>query len=300
MPITSGNWGKALWPGINSWYGNAYAEHNVEHTDLFDTFSSRKAFEEDVGVTGFSLAPVKPQGSPIAYQQSQQGFVSRYNMVAYAMGFVMTHEAVLDDQYEVIGKGQSQSLAFSMRQTKETVGANVYNRAFNSSYTGGDGVELCSTAHLNVAGGTWANELTTAADLSEAALEQACIDIMKWTNDAGLKISAMATSLIIPPDLVFEADRILNSTLRYDTANNDKNAIKGKFPGGVKVNHYLTDSDAWFLRTNVPNGMKYFEREADRFEMDDDFDTMNAKYRAYGRYAFGWTDPRGIFGSPGA
>lgn len=300
MAITQANWAKALWPGINAWYGAAYGEHKVEYTDLFDTNTSRRAFEEEVGQSGFGLASVKSQGGQITYHTSQQGFIARYNMVAYAMGFIMTHEVVADDLYDVVGKGQAQSLAFSMRQTKETVAANVYNRAFNSSYTGADGLELCSTAHLNVSGGTFQNELTTAADLSEAALEQACIDIMKWTNDAGLKIAAMPKTLIIPPDLAFEAERILSSTLRPSTADNDINALNslGKIPS-VKINHYLTDSDAWFIRTNVPNGMKYFEREADRFEMDSDFDTMNAKYRAYGRYAFGWTDPKGIYGSPG-
>ena len=302
MAIATGNWSKVLWPGINAWYGDAYNEHKVEYTDLFDTFTSRRAFEEDVGQSGFGLAPVKGEGASAIYTTSQQGFVSRYNMVAYALGFIVTHESVADDLYDVVGKGQAQSLAFSMRQTKETVCANVYNRAFNSSYTGGDSKELCATDHPNVAGGTYSNELTTAADLSEAALEQACIDIMKWTNDAGLKIAAMPKSLIIPPDLVFEAERILGSSLRPGTADNDVNALNSmsKFPGGVKVNHYLTDSDAWFIRTNVPNGMKFFEREADRFSQEQDFDSMNAKYLAYGRYAAGWTDPKGLFGSPGA
>ena len=299
--ITSGNWSKALWPGINSWYGDAYDEHMVEYTDLFDTHTSRRAFEEDIGQSGFGQVPVKPQGSAITYTTAQQGFISRYNMIAYALGFIITHEAVADDQYDVIGKGQAQSLAFSMRQTKETVGANVYNRAFNSSYVGGDNVELCSTAHLNVGGGTWANELTTAADLSEAAIEQACIDMMGWTNDAGLKIAAMPKALIISKDNWFNADRIMNTTVGQPfTADNTKAVLPGKFPEGIKMNHYLTDADAWFIRTNVPNGMKYFEREGDRFDQDNDFDTMNAKYRAYGRYAFGWTDPKGVFGSPGA
>jgi hypothetical protein len=189
-----------------------------------------------------------------------------------------------------------------MRQTKETVAANVYNRAFNSSYTGGDGKELCATDHPNVAGGTWSNELTTAADLSEAALEQAIIDMMAWTDDRGLLIAAMPEKLIIPPELVFEAERILETPLRVGTADNDVNALKnlGKFRGGVTVNHYLTDADAWFIRTNVANGMKHFERKADSFAEDNDFDTDNAKFKASARYSFGWSDPRGIFGSPGA
>ena len=207
-----------------------------------------------------------------------------------------------DDLYDVIGQRRAQDLARSMRQTKENVAANVYNRAFNSSFVGGDGKELCATDHPNVAGGTWQNELTTAADLSEAALEQACIDIMKWADDRGLKIQVRPRSLIIPPDLVFEAERILMSPYRVGTANNDVNAIynMGKFPEGIKVNQYLTDTDAWFIRTDAPHGMKYFERRGDEFSMDNDFDTENAKFKATSRFSFGWSDPRGVYGSPGA
>ena len=300
--ITTGNFTKALWPGVNAWYGQAYNEHKVEYTDLFDTEQSRKGWEEDVGTSGLGLAKIKGEGAPIEYDTEQQGFIDRYTHATYGLGFIVTAEAFEDDQYDVVGKKRAKGLAFSMRQTKETVAANIYNRAFNSSYTYGDGVELCSTAHPNVAGGTWANELTTAADLSEAALEQACIDIMKYTNDRGLKISVMPQSLHIPVDLVYEAERILNSPARVGTADNDLNALKtmGKFPKGVKPNHYFTDTDAWFIRTNVPEGMKYFERRADRFGMDNDFDTDNAKYKATGRWSFGSTDKRQIFGSPGA
>jgi hypothetical protein len=301
MAINSGSFAKALWPGVNSWYGQAYDEHGVEYTDLFDTESSRKAFEEDMGTSMFGLAAVKPEGSSISYDSAQQGFLTRYTHVTYGLGFIITREMVDDDQYDVIGKKRAQGLAFSMRQTKETVAANVYNRAFNTSYTGGDGVELISTAHLNVNGASYANE-TTAATLSEASLEDLCIDIMQATNDRGLNIALIPQTLIINPELVFEADRILNSPLRVGTADNDLNALKnmGKFPGGVKVNHYLTDTNAYFIRTNCPDGMKHFERRADDFTMDNDFDTDNAKYKATGRYSFGWTDPRALYGNEGA
>ena len=300
MPINSGSFAKALWPGVNAWYGDAYAEHNEQCKSLFDTNSSRKAFEEDMGTMGFGLAAVKSEGTAIPYDTAQQGFLTRYAHVTYGLGFVITREIVEDDQYDVIGKKRAGSLAFSMRQTKEIVGANVYNRAESSSYTGGDGVELLSSVHPNVGGGTYANELGTPADLSEAALEQAMIDIGDFTNDRGLKIAVQPQKLIIPIELQFEADRIVNSTLRPSTADNDKAVLPGKFPGGIFMNNYLTDSDAWYIRTNCPDGMKHFERRADDFTMDNDFDTDNAKYKATGRYSFGWTDPRSLFGSGGA
>lgn len=302
MAIASGNFAKALWPGINAWYGEAYDKHRVEYTDLFDTYSSSQAFEEDVGQSLFGLAPVKTEGGAISYDTAQQGYISRYQHVTYGLGFTITREMVDDNQYASAGPRRAKALAFSMRQTKENVAANVYNRAFNSSYLGADGVELCSLLHPNVYGGTWANEPSTNADLSEAALEQACIDIMKWTNDRGLKIAVMPESLIVPPDLVFEAERILMSPARVGTADNDLNALNalGKFPGGIKVNHYFNDSDAWFIRTNAPDGMKHFERRSDEFAVDNDFDTENAKFKATGRYSFGWTDPRGLYGCTGA
>ena len=300
-PINSGSFAKALWPGINAWYGRVYNEWPEEYTQLFNTESSSRAYEEDVGTTGFGQAAIKSEGGAISYDDESQAFITRYQHVVYALGFIITREIVEDDQYDVVGKRRSEALAFSMRQTKETVGANVYNRAFNASYTGGDGKEMCATDHPNFAGGTWSNELTTAADLSEASLEQACIDIMKFTNDRGLKISVMPESLIIPVDLVFEARRILESEGRVGTADNDLNALKsmGKFRN-VIVNHYLTDTDAWFIRTNVQNGLKCFQRRAMEFGTDNEFDTENAKYKATERYSFGWTDPRAIFGSPGA
>ena len=300
--ITTGSFAKALWPGVNKWYGKAYDEFPVEYTSLFDTQTSDKRYEEEVGVTSFGLAAVKDEGSGFSYDTERQAFITRYVHVVYALGFQVTREAFEDDQYDVIGKRRAQGLAFSMRQTKEIVGANVYNRAFTSGYTGGDGSILCVTSHANAAGGTWSNTLTTAADLSEAALEQAVIDIGKWTNDRGLKIAVIPRTLIIPVDLQFEAQRILKTEYRVGTSDNDINALNmmGKFPGGIVVNHYLTDADAWFLRTNSPDGMKHFVRRGPQFGVDNDFDTENAKFKATERYSFGWTDPRGIYGSPGA
>lgn len=299
--INSGSFAKALWPGVNAWYGKAYSEYQTEYNKLFDTSKSTKAFEEDVGVSSFGLAVVKPEGAPISYDSERQAFITRYSHVVYALGFIITREIMEDDQYAVVGQRKAQGLAFSMRQTKEIVAANVYNRAFNSSYVGGDGKELLATDHPNFAGGTWANELATAADLSEAALEQAHIDIAGFTNDRGLLISVRPTKLIIPRQLMFEAKRILAPDGRPGTDTNDVNAMKqmGLVPE-VIVNHYLTDTDAWFLKTDVPHGMKHYERRADGFDMDNDFDTENAKYKATARYSFGWTDPRGLFGSPGA
>lgn len=300
--INSSSFAKALWPGVNAWYGKAYEEYPVEYTALFDKFTSRKAYEEDVGISSFGLFSIKPEGSPIMYDSERQAFVTRYTHVVYALGFIITKEIFDDDQYDVVAPRRAQELAFSARQTKEIVGANVYNRAATAGYVGGDGVTLLNTAHPNLSGGTWSNTLATAADLSEAALEQAYIDISLFTNDRGLRIAVRPDKLILPPTLEFEAERILASNGRVATDNNDTNALKslGKFRAGVAVNHYLTDPDAWFIRTTVKNGMKYFERQADSFDMDNDFDTSNAKFKAMGRYSFGWTDPRGLYGSMGA
>ena len=299
--INSSSFAKALWPGVNAWYGKEYAEYPVEYTKLFETQKSSKAFEEDVGVSSFGLAIVKPEGSPITYDSERQSFISRYTHTVYALGFVITREIMEDDQYDVVGQRKAQGLAFSMRQTKEVVAANIYNRAFNTSYTGGDGKAMVVSDHPNFAGGTWSNVIGTASDLSEAALEQAVIDIAGYTNDRGLLIAVRPKSLIIPRQLAFEAKRILFSDGRVGTDNNDLNAIKtmGLIPE-VITNHYLTDTDAWFIRTDVKNGLKYMERRADAFEMDNDFDTENAKFKATARYSFGWTDPRAIYGSAGA
>lgn len=300
MPITTNNFAKALWPGVNLWYGDAYNEFSVEWTDLFETDTSRRAWEEDVGVSGFGLAQIKGEGDSIAYDTATQGFTSRYTHVVYALGFIITREMVEDDLYDVIGKARAKALAFSIRQTKEYLGAAVYNRAFNTSYTGGDGVTLCNTAHPTKAGYSFSNRPAVDADLSEASLEQACIDISKLIDDRGLKINYMPKSLHIPVDLMFEADKILKSEYEVGTANNTPNVVRSRFPGGAKVNHYFSDTDAWFIRTNCPNGLKSFVRVPDKFDTDDDFDTHNAKFQAYFRQSWGWTDPRGIYGTQGA
>lgn len=298
--INSASFAKALWPGVNAWYGQSYAEYPVEWTKLFEKNTSNRKFEEDVGYSGFGLASVKSEGAPIVYDSERQGFTNRYTHVTYALGFIVTREMFEDDLYDVVGKKKAKALAFSMRQTKEIVAANVYNRAFNSTYTGGDGKELLATNHPNIAGGTYANELSAAADVSEAAFEQACIDIANLLDDRGLKIALRPKTLIIPVNLQFEVTRILKSTGQVDTADNNLNALKtmGMIPE-VIVNHYLTDTDAWFIRTSAGDGMKYFERRSDEFGMDNDFDTENAKFKASARYSFGWSDPKGLFGSPG-
>lgn len=299
--INSGSFAKALWPGVNAWYGKSYNEFEVEFEKLFDKYSSSKAYEEDVGLSSFGLAIQKSEGAPIQYDQERQGFTNRYTHAVYALGFIITREIMEDDQYDVVGQKKAQGLAYSIRQTKEILGTNVYNRAFSSSYTGGDGVALLSASHPNVAGGTWSNLIATASDLSEAALEQAVIDIAGYTNDRGLRISVKPKSLVIPYNLEFEAMRILKSVGRVGTDNNDINALNssGMFKD-VIVNHYLTDADAWFIRTDVPNGMKYFERRSDEFGMDNDFDTENAKFKASFRASWGWSDPKALYGSAGA
>lgn len=305
--INSSSFAKALWPGVNTWYGEAYNQYPVEWDKLFEKSTSRKAFEEDVGTSHFGLAVAKSEGSPVTYDAARQGFTSRYQHVVYALGFIITREAFDDDQYDVVGKLKAQSLAFSMRQTKEIVAANIFNRAFSTSYLGGDGASLIASAggggsasHPNVAGGTYTNGVATAIDLSEAALEQACIDIADFKNDRGLKIAVRPRKLVIPKELMFEAHRILKTEGQVYSADNTLNAIKtmGMIPE-VVVNHYLTDTDAWFILTDVKNGLKYFERNGDEFTMDEDWDTENAKYKARARYSFGWTDPRGIYASPG-
>ena len=305
--INTSSFAKALWPGVNKWWGEAYNQYPVEWDKLFEKNTSRKAFEEEVGTSHFGLAVAKSEGSPVTYDAARQGFTSRYQHVVYALGFIITREAFDDDQYDVVGKLKAQSLAFSMRQTKEIVGANIFNRAFSTSYLGADGSSLIASAggggsasHPNVAGGTYTNGVAAAVDLSEAALEQACIDIAGFTNDRGLKIAVRPKKLVIPKELMFEAHRIIKTDGQVYSADNTLNAIKtmGMIPE-VVVNHYLTDTDAWFILTDVPNGLKYFERNGDEFTMDEDWDTENAKYKARARYSFGWTDPRGIYGSPG-
>lgn len=299
--ITSSSFAKALWPGVNAWYGKSYKDYPEEWSQIFEKNTSRKAYEEDVGLSSFGLARTKAEGAGIEYDTERQGFTSRYNHVVYALGFIITREIYEDDQYDVVGKRKANALARSMRQTKEIVGANVLNRAETSGYTGGDGVVLLSASHPNVSGGTFSNKPSTDADLSEAALEQANIDIAAFRDDRGLLIAAKPRKLVIAPSNMFEAKRILGSDGRVGTDANDLNALKtmGIIPE-VTVNHYLTDSDAWFILTDVNDGLKYFERRGDAFEMDNDFDTENAKFKATARYSFGWTDPRAIYGSMGA
>lgn len=298
--ITTGAHPKALWPGVKEWWGRSYAEHQEEFPDLFDQETSDKAYEEDVEISGFGLAPVKNQGTAINYDTESQGSVTRYTHVAYALGYIVTFEELRDDLYEVVSKRRAKMLAFSMRQTKENVAANVYNRAFNSAYTGGDGQPLISTAHPTLSGNQ-SNQLTTAADLSEASIEDLTIQIMQAQNSRGLKISLMPKSLHVPVQLWYEANRVLKSVLQNDTANNAINVLKATnvFPGGIKMNHYLTSATAWFIRTNAPAGMKHYVRDAVMFDQDNDFDTKNAKAASYERYSFGWSDWRGAFGAAG-
>ncbi len=302
--INTGSFAKALWPGVNKWYGEAYNELPVEYTILFDKESSNKAYEEDVGSMGFGLANVTGEGEPVKYDTASQAYINRYIHKKYTLGFRITEEAIDDNQYDLstLGRKDAKALAFSMRQTKEIVAANIYNRATTSGYTYGDGVVLGSASHPLYGGGTFSNMPAIACDLSEAALEQSVIDIAGFVNDRGLKVAILPQTLIILKEDIFEAERILKSVLQNDTSNNAVNALKtlNMFPGGAKVNHYLTDTGAWYIRTNCPDGMKYFERKADSFAMDNDFNTADAMFKASARYSFGNTDPRGIYISAGA
>lgn len=298
--ILRDNHPKALWPGVKDWFGAVYDEHSPEWSQLFTVLTSKQAYEEDVEHTSFGLAPAKPEGESTIYDSHTQGYIARYQHVAYSLGFIVTHEELEDNLYAKVANSRAGSLAFSMAQTRENVAANVYNRAFNASYLGGDGKEMIATDHPSMAG-NWSNELNPAADISEAAIEDLAIQIMDATNSRGLKISLRPTRMIVPTQLYFETCRILESQLQNDTANNATNALrtKGTIPE-VVVNHYLTDADAWFIRTNAPNGLRWFDREAVRFTKDTDFDTDNAKAKGYMRFSVGWTDPRGIYGSTGA
>lgn len=299
--ISTGNHPKALWPGIKAWWGRSYEQLPTEYTALFDMDTSDKAYEEDVEITGFGLAPVKPEGTSVVFDNETQGAVSRYTHVAYALGYIVTYEELQDNLYEQVSKRRSEALAFSMKQTKEIVAANIYNRAFTAGYTFGDGSILCVSTHPSLAG-SQSNVLSVAADLSETALEDMTVAIMRATNSRGLRIALMPKSLIVPPQLWYEANRIMKSTLQNDTANNAVNVLKAEnaIPGGIKMNHYLTDADAWFVRTNAPRGMIGFQRAPVSFDQDNDFNTKNAKAMAYERYSFGATDWRGVWGSPGA
>jgi len=299
--ITSSSFAKLLWPGLNSIWGKEYNDYPTEWDKLFEKNKSDRAYEEDLGLSSFGLANVKGEGAPITYDSERQGYTSRYSHIVYALGFIVTREIFEDDQYGKVGAQKAKALARSMRQTKETVGANIYNRAFSGSYVGGDGVALIANNHPNVSGGTFSNMIAVASDLSEAALEQAVIDIAGFRDDRGLLIAAKPEKLVIPYQQQFEAKRILGADGRVGTDLNDPNVLKdlGIF-SNVITNHYLTDADAWFILTNVKDGLKYFERRGDQFEMDNDFDTENAKFKATARYSFGWSDPRAIYGSQGA
>jgi hypothetical protein len=300
MPINTGAIGLALWPGQKSWWAIGYNQYPEEYKDLFETFGSDKNSEEDSSFVGLGLMTAKPEGQAISYDTMRQGFRNRVIHVTYGLGYVITREAMEDNLYKELAEYRTKALARSVRITKETVAANMYNRAFNSSFTFADGKEILSTSHPNVSGGTYSNKLAVDADLSQAALEQAWIDIAGYTDDRGLPIQAMVQSLIIPKELKFDADRILMSPLQSTDSTNAINAVKSLFPQGVKVNHYLTDTDAWFIRTNVPNGMKHYERRADDFAQDKDFDTDNLKYKATARYSFTVADPKQLYGSQGA
>ena len=295
--ITTGNHPKALWPGMHAFFGASYSEHPEEFKEIFSVEKSSKNYEEDTALTGFGLAPTKTESGAISYDSESQGFTKRYTHVVYGLGYVVSEEELEDNQYEIVSRRRIKRLAFSMRQTKEIVSANVLNRATTSGYNGGDGVVLLSTSHTST-NGNYSNTLSTAADLSEASLEDLVIQIGQATNDRGLNIALRPKKLIIPVNLMFEAKRILKSEMQSGSANNDINALKGMFD--FSVNHYLTDTDAWFLKTDAPNGLTMFERRALAFTQDNDFDTGNAKAKATMRFSVGWTDPRGVYGSVGA
>ena len=298
--ITTGNHPKALWPGIKAIWGRQYNEHATEYTDLFDVDTSDQAYEEDFEVTGFGLAPVKPQGQGVQFDSETQGTVSRFTHVAYALGYIVTKEELDDNLYEQVSGRRSQALAFSMRQTKENVGANIYNKAFTGGSAGGDGVDLCDASHPTRTGNQ-SNLLTTAAELSEASIEAMIIQIMDARNSRGLKINLMPKSLHVPRQSWFEANRILKSVLQNDTANNATNVLKATnaLPGGIKVNHYFSSATAWFIRTNAPRGMICYNRKKAEFTKDNDFNTDNAKAKCYERYSMYWSDFRGLYGTPG-
>lgn len=301
--IMTSNHPKALWPGVKGFWGRTYQDHVTEYTDLFDTDTSDKAYEEFVQITGFGLAPVKPQGKAAEYDSETQGPVTRFVHVAYALGYIVTHEELKDDLYMEVSKTRASSNARAFRQTKERVCANIYNRAFSGSYLGADGKALCATDHPNTSGGTFSNKLAVDADLSEAALEDMLIQIMQATDDRGMLINLMPKSLHVAPANWFNANRILKSTYQTGNANNDINVLNATnaLPMGIKLNHYFTAPQAWFVRTNVETGkgMLFLEREAITFEQDNDFSTKNALALGYERYSAGAVDPRAVYGSNG-
>lgn len=298
--ITTGAHPKALWPGIKSWWGRSYAEHPQEYPDLFEVDDSDKAYEEEVEISSFGLLREKDQGKAFDYDSEAQGSVTRYTHVAYAGGYIVTYEELRDNLYEVVSKRRSAMLAFAGRQTEETIAANVYNQAFNTAYPIGDGAALISNAHPTFSGNQ-SNLLTTAADLSELAIEDLGIQVMQATDSRGNKISLSPEQLIIPPALWYDANRILHSVLQNDTANNALNIIKASnmFRKGITLSHYFTSATAWFLRTNAPMGLRFLWRDRPMFDTDNEFDTKNAKAAQYSRFSAGCTDWRQLWGTPG-
>jgi len=301
MPITTGAHPKDLWPGVKAHFGATYDEHPEEYSKCFDLQTSNKSYEERVQYKGLGLAPVKTQGASVSFEDTSQGYTSRITNVTYAIGGIVTREAIEDGQYENLANRIASHIAFSIRQTQENVGANILNRADTAGYVGGDGVVLLSASHPE-ASGNQSNTLSVAADLSESSLEDLLIQIMNAKDSKGLKISLAGKKLIVPTSLSFEATRILDSDLRVGTANNDINAVRsmGMLPEGCIVNHYLTDTDAWFVKTNAQEGLIYQGRRAKEFGKDNDFDTENAKMKGTIRFGVGWADWRGVYGSVGA
>jgi hypothetical protein len=304
MAISRAQLLKELLPGLNALFGLEYKRYGEEHKEIYETEKSERSFEEETKLSGFSAAPVKNEGSALAYDNAQEAFTARYNHETIALGFSVTEEAIEDNLYDSLSARYTKALARAMAYTKQVKAASVLNNGFTNSaqYYGGDGVPLFSTSHPLVSGGTNSNTFTTQADLNETSLENAVIQIAAWTDERGLLIASMPRKLIIPPALQFVATRLLETNLRVGTTDNDINALKnnGSIPEGYAINHYLTDTNAWFLTTDVPNGMKHFERMPLANSMDGDFDTGNVRYKSRERYSFGWSDPLGMFGSQGA
>ena len=302
MAISRAQLLKELLPGLNALFGLEYARYGEEHKEIFETESSERSFEEETKLSGFSAAPVKNEGNAIAYDNAQEAWTARYNHETIALGFSITEEAVEDNLYDSLSSRYTKALARAMAYTKQVKAASVLNNAFTAGYTGGDGVVLCSASHPLVSGGTNSNTFAVQADLNETSLEAAVIQIAGWTDERGLLIAAKPRKLVVPPALMFVATRLLETELRVATADNDINAIKsnGSIPEGYRVNHFLTDTNAWFLCTDVPNGLKHFVRTPLQNSMDGDFDTGNVRYKSRERYSFGWSDPLGVFGSSGS
>ena len=302
MAISRAQLLKELLPGLNALFGLEYETYGEQHKEIFETETSERSFEEETKLSGFSAAPVKNEGSAMAYDNAQEAWTARYQHETIALGFSLTEEAIEDNLYDSLSARYTKALARAMAYTKQVKAANILNNGFSANYTGGDGVSLFSASHPLVSGGTNSNQPATAADLNETSLEAAVIQIAQWTDERGLLIAAKPKKLIVPPSLQFVATRLLETELRVSTNNNDINAIKsnGSIPGGYTVNNFLTDTNAWFLTTDVPNGLKHFVRTAMSTGMDGDFDTGNVRYKARERYSFGWSDPLGIYGSQGA